>query len=67
MEEVIFLVDESDEGGYTAKGISVSIFTQADTLDGLRTAIKDAVHCLFDAARPRLIRLHLVREEIFAA
>ena len=67
MEEVIFLVEESEQGGFTAKGMGVSIFTQADTLEELRTAVRDAVHCHFDEAKPRLIRLHLVREEVFAA
>jgi hypothetical protein len=67
MEEVIFLVEESEEGGFVAKGMGVSIFTQADTLEALRTAVKDAVHCHFDEIKPRLIRLHMVREEVFAA
>jgi hypothetical protein len=67
MEEVIFLVEESEEGGYTAKGLGVSIFTQAETIEELRTAVKDAVNCHFDEAKPRLIRLHMVREEVFAA
>ncbi len=67
MEEIIFLVEESEEGGYTAKGLGVSIFTQAETLDELRAALKDAVHCHFDEEKPRLIRMHLVRQEVFAA
>jgi len=67
MEEVIFLVEESEESGFTAKGMGVSIFTQADTLEELRAAVKDAVHCHFDEGKPRLIRLHMVREEVFAA
>jgi len=67
MEEVIFLVEESDEGGYIAKGMGVSIFTQAETLEALRSAVKDAVACHYEEVRPRLIRLHLVREEVFAA
>lgn len=69
MEEIIFLVEESPEGGYTAKGLSVSIFTEADTLEALKVAVKDAVHCHYDneAERPKLIRLHVVKEEVFAA
>jgi hypothetical protein len=31
MEELIFLVEESDEGVCTAKGLGVSIFTEAET------------------------------------
>jgi len=67
MEEIIFLVEESDEGGFIAKGLGVSIFTEADTLEELRASVKEAVHCHFEDNRPKLIRLHLVREEVFAA
>ena len=66
MEEIIFLVEESAEGGFTAKGMGVSIYTDADTMDALREAVKDAVHCHFDDKK-RLIRLHVVKEEVFAA
>ena len=67
MEEVIFLVEESEEGGYIAKGLGVSIFTEADTIELLRAAVKEAVHCHFDDNKTRLIRLHVVKEEVFAA
>jgi hypothetical protein len=48
MEEVIFLVEESVEGGYIAKGLGVSIYTEAESLEDLREAVKDAVRCHFD-------------------
>lgn len=67
MEEVIFLVEESDEGGYTAKGMGVSIFTEADTIELLKEAVKDAVRCHFEDNNKRLIRLHWVKDEVFAA
>ena len=67
MEEIIFLVEESEEGGYIAKGMGISIYTEAETLEDLRVAVKEAVHCHFDDNRPKLIRLHLVKEEVFAA
>lgn len=67
MEEVIFLVEESPEGGYIAKGLGVSIFTQADTMEALRVLVKDAVSCHFDDDKRRIIRLHIVREEVIAA
>jgi predicted RNase H-like HicB family nuclease len=67
MEEVFFLVEESTDGGYIAKGMGVSIFTQADTLEELRKLVKDAVHCHFDDVKKRIIRLHIVREEVIAA
>lgn len=67
MEEVIFIVNESDEGGYTAKALGVSIFSQAETIDDLKKEIIDAVHCHFDDAKKRVIRLHIIKEEIIAA
>lgn len=68
MEEIIFLVKESAEGGYTAEALGESIFTEADDLDELREMVRDAVRCHFDEGRgPRVIRLHFVREEVFAA
>ncbi len=67
MEEIIFLVEESDEGGYTAKGLGVSIYTQGETLPALKIAVVDAVHCHFDDEKKRIIRLHIVKEEVIAA
>ncbi|MCC7421709.1 MAG: hypothetical protein IT428_15620 [Planctomycetaceae bacterium] len=64
MTEILFLVKEADEGGYIARAIGASIFTEADTLDELRANVRDAVDCHFDApGKPRLIRLHFVRDE----
>ena len=67
MEELIFMVEESPEGGYIAKGLGVSIYTQAETIDALQIAIIDAVRCHFDDNEKRIIRLHIVREEVIAA
>ncbi len=67
MEEIIFMVEESPEGGYIAKGLGVSIFTQADTIEALKELVKDAVHCHYDDSTRRIIRLHIVREEVIAA
>ncbi len=67
MEEVIFMVEESDEGGFIAKGLGVSIYTEAETIEELRIAVKDAVYCHFDDNKKRIIRLHIVREEVIAA
>ena len=66
MEEVIFLVEESPEGGYTAKGLGVSIFTEGDTIEDLQKNIKEAILCHFDIEKPRLVRLHMVKELVFA-
>ena len=63
--EVIFLVAESAEGGYEARALGYSIFTEADTMDELRKMVRDAVRCHFDDdIRPQLVRLHLVRDEV---
>ncbi|MBC7553639.1 MAG: 2-oxoisovalerate dehydrogenase [Taibaiella sp.] len=69
MEEIIFLVEESTEGGYVAKALSASIVTEADTVEELREMVKDAVHCHFEDAEnsPKMIRLHFVKDEVFAA
>jgi hypothetical protein len=69
LSEIIFLVDEALDGGYTARALGEAIFIEADTQDELRHAVSDAVRCHFDDAEraPRVIRLHFVREEVFAA
>jgi hypothetical protein len=68
MNEIIFLVQESPEGGYEARALSESIFTEADTLPELREMVRDAVACHFEAdERPSVIRLHFVRDEVLAA
>jgi len=66
--EIIFSVQESPEGGYEAHALGYSIYTQADTLDELKVIVQDAVRCHFEAETgPRLIRLHLVKDEVIPA
>jgi len=65
MNEIFFLVEEALEGGFTARGIGESIFTEGDTLDELKANIREAVQCHFDEPNvPKVIRLHFVKEEI---
>jgi len=67
-KEVLFLVEDADEGGYVARALGYSIFTEADSWEELKQAIRDAVQCHFDEGQqPDLIRLHAVREEIVPA
>ena len=67
MKDVLFLVENAAEGGYTAKAIEEAIFTEADTIDELRAHVRDAVQCHFDEGKaPELIRLHFVYEEVIA-
>lgn len=70
MTEILFLVEEAPEGGYTARAAGQSIFTEANTLDELREMIRDAVRCHFDdddPERPAIIRLHLTHDEVLTA
>ncbi len=67
MNEIIFLVEDAPEGGYIAKALGESIFTEADDLEGLHERVRDAVRCHFEEGRaPRMIRLHFAREEVIA-
>lgn len=68
MSEIIFLVETAPEGGYTAKALGESIFTEGDDVEEVRANIKDAVDCHFESSKkPSVIRLHFVREEVLAA
>lgn len=66
--EVIFSVEEDAEGGFVAHALGYDIITEADTLEALRDAVRDAVRCHFDGdSRPAVIRLHRVHDEIIPA
>ncbi|MEL6353258.1 MAG: 2-oxoisovalerate dehydrogenase [Cyanobacteria bacterium J06627_28] len=68
MSEIVFLVEEDPEEGYVARALGESIFTQANTIDEIRVMILDAVRCHFDdTERPKVIRLHIVRDEVLAS
>jgi hypothetical protein len=65
--EIIFSVQESPEGGYEARALGHSIFTQADTLEELKRNVREAVQCHFDAGTvPPVIRLHTVKDEVIS-
>ena len=68
--EIIFEVSEDEfDGGYSASALGFGIHTQGDTLDELPRNVREAVDCYFDDGmeRPRLIRLHYVRDEVLVA
>jgi hypothetical protein len=68
MTEILFVVEEAPEGGYIARSVAASIFAEADDLPQLREAVRDAVRCHFEeASRPKVMRLHLVHDEVIAA
>ena len=66
MQEIIFVVKESEEGGFIASGLNDSIFTDGETLQELKSNVRDAVLCHFEDDSGKMIRLHMVREEVFA-
>lgn len=67
MSELIFVVEEAPEGGYIARALGQSIFTEADTLAELPEKVREAVRCHFeDGQAPKVVRLHHVREEVIA-
>jgi len=69
MSEIIFQVEADEiDGGFVATALGHSIVTQGETLEELRTMVREAVRCHFDdQARPGLIRLHFVRDEVLSA
>ncbi len=69
MSEIIFEVREAEEGGLWARALGYSIFTQGEDWEELRRMVKDAVACHFEKHqdRPKVIRLHYVRDEVLAA
>lgn len=66
MNEITFLVQEAEEGGYTARALGKSIFTEGETMVELKANIKEAVQCYFGEEAPQLAHLHFVKDEIMA-
>lgn len=63
--EIIFVIEESDDGGFEAHALGHSIFTQADSMETLKEEIRDAVVCHFEGnEKPAMIRLHFVKDEV---
>ena len=69
LNEIIFIVEDDPEGGYTARALGQSVFTESETLEEIESNIKDALKCHYDSGDehiPSLLRLHIVKEEAFA-
>jgi predicted RNase H-like HicB family nuclease len=67
MNEILFVVEEADDGSYRASAVGAAIHTEADSLEELHQEIRDAIHCHFEEGEaPPLIRLHHVRQELLA-
>jgi len=64
MNELIFVVEEAPEGGFTARALGASIFTEANDWSELQALVRDAVLCHFEEGQgPKVIRLHYVRKD----
>jgi hypothetical protein len=67
MNELIFIVEESLDGGYEARSVGASVFTQGDDISDLKKQINDAVNCHFEEDKlPKIIQLHYTKDEVFA-
>ncbi|MEQ8535423.1 MAG: 2-oxoisovalerate dehydrogenase [Imperialibacter sp.] len=56
MTEIIFIVEESPEGGFEAKALGHSIFTDGNDMDELKANIREAIHCHFEVDAPKIVR-----------
>jgi hypothetical protein len=68
MSEIVFLVEDDPDGGYSARALGESIFTEGVDMTELRENILDAIRCHFTGRGdlPKIVRLHMVRDEVFA-
>jgi len=65
--EIVFSITAEADGGFVAEALGHDIVTEADSWDALRDNVVEAVQAyFFDQPRPKIIRLHLVRDEILA-
>ena len=65
--ELIFYIEESVDGGFEAKALDYSIYTEGENLEDLKKNIRDAVLCHFEEGEaPQVIKLHFVHEEAMA-
>jgi hypothetical protein len=66
--EILFVVEEAAEGGFSARAMGCSIFTQAGSMDALKVEVRDAVRChVEEGEAPLIMRLHLVRHDVMVA
>jgi hypothetical protein len=64
--ELIFEIRDAEEGGFSARALGHSIFTEAETWEELRANVLEAVSVHFEEAmvRPRLVQMHYVKDEL---
>lgn len=64
-KEIIFLVEEAPEGGYTAEALGHCICTEADSMARLKKQVQEATRCHFEAEEmPRVSRLRMVKDKV---
>jgi hypothetical protein len=55
-KEIVFLVEESPEGGLEAHALGMSLFTEGETLAETKENVRDAVRCHFeDGCQPKVV------------
>jgi predicted RNase H-like HicB family nuclease len=62
MSEIVFEAREDEvKGGYIASALGYGIHTQGETLEELRSMVKEAIDCYFDESveSPKVVRLEL--------
>jgi hypothetical protein len=60
VEELLFVVEQRPNGGFTARALSHPISAEAGDLETLHTRIKEAIRRHFaEGDRPRTARLYL--------
>jgi predicted RNase H-like HicB family nuclease len=64
--ELIFEVREAEEGGFYARALGHSIFTEGDSWEELRANVLEATSLHFEDSveRPKLVQLHYVKDEL---
>jgi len=66
-KEIIFLIEESLDGGFEAKAVGYPIFTEGESEKEIRKNILEAVQCHFDENEmPSFINIRFLREEQIA-
>jgi predicted RNase H-like HicB family nuclease len=66
-EEIVFHVEQDEDGVYNARALGHAIFTHSDTIEELKTMIREAVACHFDEdnpERPKIIAMRVVHQEM---
>jgi hypothetical protein len=51
MNEILFVVEEAEDGSFRANAVGSSIHTEAEDLEQLHQEIRDAVHGFITCAR----------------